>query len=257
LVRLELPPGARRAASEPAGGGTALATPAVREATPVEVDEHAWWRVRGGPRAVLAYVAAHRPAGSRRDLTGRGTSGPGAATGYFAGYAWPPVRGVLARRSLIVTAVGIGGGWTGIRADAEVVWLVPRPPGTMIPSGARTLRVTVSSGPKVLRGPIVVRSPRAIRRIARLLDALPGTQPGAMSCPGAMGRQVRLAFYGRPRGRPVADALVDTGGCGGVRLTIRGRPAVELGLWPRDLVHRLLRSARPTPRRPARARSTP
>ena len=41
---------------------------------------------------------------------------------------------------------GSGSSWgdTGVRADAEVQWIMPRPRGERIPSGARLLEVTVA-----------------------------------------------------------------------------------------------------------------
>jgi hypothetical protein len=220
LSRLKLPPGASVSGVEPAGDGGQLARPAVGPAaTPNVVDRHEWWRVPGGPAAVIAYVDAHRPAGSRRFLTGAGVTG----------LDWGPRRGVLSQRRLIVQAVSLADGSTGVRADAQVVWVTPRPPRERVPAAERRLRVTVG------RRSLFVTSTSEIREVIRLLNALPAAQPGAVNCPADRGAAVRLAF--RPRR---AVAVVDQAGCGDVALTLHGRrrPSLTGG---RELVPRLAR----------------
>jgi hypothetical protein len=220
LTRLQLPAGASASTVEPAGDGGQLARPAVGPAaTPNVVDRHGWWRVPGGPAAVLAYVAAHPPAGAHRFL-----SGPG-----VAGFAWRPRRRVLNQRWLIVHAVALADGSTGVRADAQVVWVTPRPAHERIPAGERRLRVTVG------RHSLLVTSRSQIRQVVRLLNALPAAQPGAVNCPADMGIRVRLAFRPRP-----AVAVVDTTGCGGVTLTLHGRRQPPLA-GGRELIPRLAR----------------
>jgi hypothetical protein len=221
LSRLRLPPGSSASAVEPAGDGGQLARPAVGPAaTPNVVDRHAWWRVPGAPAAVLAYLGAHPPAGARRFL-----SGPG-----VAGFDWRPRRGVLSRRWVIVHAVALPGGSTGVRADAQVVWITPRPARERIPADERRLRITTA------RRSLVVTAPSRIRQAIRLLNALPAAQPGAVNCPADLGVTVRLAF--RPHR---AVAVVDPSGCGTVTLTLRGRRQPPLA-GGRELVPRLARA---------------
>lgn len=240
LAALKLPPGAQRSSSEPAGDGGVLARPARREATPAQVDEHAWWRVPGSPRAVLAYIDAHKPAGTRRTLSGHGGPPPT----LMAGYERPPMPGVLGHRSLVLEAVRLAGGGTGLRADAEVVWIVPRRSGATIPKAVRRLRVTVTDRSTEVQGPIAIRSRRKVRRAAAVLEALPAAQPGAVSCPNDGFVRIRLTFYGRAGGTPLARAVVDPGGCGGAELRIRGKRPQELGgdELPRKLVRRIERA---------------
>lgn len=203
LGLLRLPAGATASAVEPAGDGGQLAAPAVGPpATRNAVGRHAWWRVPGDPAAVLAYVAAHPPAGSRAVITGPGVEG----------FAWRPRRGVLSTRWLIVHAVALAGGATGVRADAEVVWITPRPRSERIPAGERRLRVTA------VGREAVITTRHRIDRAAWLLNRLPLAQPGAVNCPLNLGIRIRLAF------RPArAVAVVETGGCGYVTLILRGR----------------------------------
>lgn len=203
LGRLALPPGAAASATEPAGDGGQLAQPFTRPATPNLVDVHGWWTAPGRPDAVLAYVRAHPPSGSRPSLRGAG----------LQGFGWRPRRGVLSTRELVVQAVALPGGSTGVRADAEVVWIAPRPARERIPAGITRLRVTA-------RHRHTVSAARRIRRVVHLLNGLPLAQPGAVNCP-AETSSVRLAFY---RGhREEAVAVVEGGGCQDVALRLRGR----------------------------------
>jgi len=58
---------------------------------------------------------------------------------------------------------------------------------------------------------------------------LPAAQPGTRSCPDDPGIRVRLAFYAKGAASPLAVARIDPYGCGGVQLTIGGRPQAPLG----------------------------
>jgi hypothetical protein len=219
LARLALPAGATPSASEPAGDGSALAQPAVGPPlTTNVVDDHAWWIVPGAPADVLAYVYAHRPAGSARVLAG---TGAGVA---FTGFDRPAVAGVLPLRRTLVAVVALPGGSTGLRADAQVVWETARPASERIPAGIRRVRVSVS--PPV-RPPFTIASATRVRQIVAALDALPAAQPGVSSCPLDTGDRVRLAFYAR-HGPVRAVAVVDPGGCGGVQLKVDGKPQPAL-----------------------------
>ncbi len=233
LSALPLPPGATHSALEPAGDDSVLAHPGEGPpVTPNVVDDSAWWLVPGAPATVLAYIAAHRPAGTTLALKGFGSTGTNGASFESEGIEWPPIRNILTMRWLVLEAVQLPGGSTGLRADAQVVWLTPRPVSEQIPPGSSRLRVSVRDTIPVnrpRRRVLTVTSPRALRRIVALLNALPAAQPGVKSCPADFGVIVRLALYARRGARPLAVALVDPSGCGGVELTIGGRrqPSLE------------------------------
>jgi len=232
LGALSLPAGATRSPVEPAGDGSVLAQPGSGPPlTPNVVDESAWWLLADAPAAVLAYVQAHPPAGSRRVLASTGSTGTNGTNVEVVAFARPPVAGVLDTRWLVVEVVRLAGGSTGLRADAQVVWVTPRPASEQIPPGAHLVRVSVDSSIAVNRPrqrPFTVTVPRTLRRIVALLNALPAAQPGPRSCPVDFGISVRLAFYAKRRMRPLAVAVLDAGGCGGVQLTIGGRPQPSL-----------------------------
>jgi hypothetical protein len=153
--------------------------------------------------------------------------------------------GRLSTRSLLVEVVQLADGSTGLRADGEAVWITPRPASEHIPTGSRRLVVTALRSGRVIQGPRTVTSTGTIRRVVRLLNALPAWQPGAYSCPAERGPDIRLAFYpdrDRAAGSvPLAVAVVDPTGCAVVSLTIRGHSQQPLGGGGLTLVRRLSR----------------
>jgi hypothetical protein len=230
LSRLLLPAGAQRSATEPNGGGHALAHPISAPATPNLVDRHQWWIVPGTPKAVLAYISRHAPAGSRVVLTGSG-SGPGGVTLTMVGYGWPAVPGVLGSRELVIGAVRHGE-HTLLRVDAQDVWISPRPASERIPAGTTRLRLVVSRGTKVQQGPLAFVSSAKLQRVTALLNELPAAQPGVVACPSDPGVRVTLRFFAGQPGPPLAVAVVNPGGCGGVQLTLAGKPQPALAGGP-------------------------
>jgi hypothetical protein len=224
LGKLTLPAGAARSGREPAGDGGALAHPfSGPPATPNVVDYHLWWVALGeSPAAVLQYVEDHPPAGGQPGLAGS-SSGSGRTSVTGIGFTWPAEPGRLGTRWLLVEAVALGGGSTGVRADSQVVWIKRRPASERIPVGSRRLVLTTTRFGRLIQGPLTFSSPDAIRRVVKLLNALPAEQPGAISCPLDRGSRIRLAFFGAARAWPLAVAVVDPSGCRVVRLTIHGR----------------------------------
>ncbi len=232
LSKLVLPAGDRRSATEPEGGGLPLSQPAEAPATPNLVDLHQWWLVPGSPASVLDFVATHRPAGSRLVFAGHGGGSPQGLSFSQVGYGWPPVRMVLSARSLGITAVPLSGGVTGVRVDAQDVWIVPRPPSSEIPSSLTGLWVTVTRLGRRIQGPLRFSSAVKVRRAIALLNQLPLFQPGVISCPADFSNLIHLAFSGRANQR--ATAVVDASGCLQVGLTIDGRrqPTLAGGGFP-------------------------
>jgi hypothetical protein len=139
---------------------------------------------------------------------------------------------VLSTRWLVLTAVQLPHGSTGLRADAQVVWVTPRAASERISAGARRLGVSVTSALKgnlAAQRPFSVASAQRIERIVALLNSLPAAQPGVRACPDDPGIRLRLAFYQPDAASPSAVATIDPYGCGGVQLTIGGRPQAPLG----------------------------
>ncbi len=229
LVRLSLPADATDSPTEPAGDRGTLAYPfSGPPATPNVVDDRAWWVLAESPAAVLKYIAAHPPPGGRAVMSGA-TGGAGKPTVTATGFTWPPVRGKLSMRWLVIEVVGLADGSTGLRADSQVVWITPRPASERIPPGATRLVLTTTRFGKIIQGPLTVASRPAVRKVVALLNALPAWQPGAMSCPADFGTTIRLDIYHSPTARPLASAKIDPSGCGDVMLTLGGRRRHPLG----------------------------
>ena len=220
LAALNLPPGAQGSSTEPVGGGSALANPAGTPATPNLVDDHGWWVIPGSPQSVIAYIDAHRPAGSTHGLSGSGGS-PQHVT--VTGFSWPAITDVLSYRELVVEAVTLPGDATGLRADSQVQWINPRPSTERIPDGVRRLTVSERRGHATVRRPVDGPSPSRLRRVIAVLDSLHVFRPARTTAQLTVGLAIHLAFYGG-HGAPLAVAL-----CRPRRLSGRGaedpRPA--------------------------------
>ncbi len=230
LGEVSLPAGATKSATEPAGGGRELARPFSYPATPNLVDRHQWWVVPGSLDSLFSYIHAHRPQGSSWAGGGTAHISPRRSRAVF--YSWPAVENVLSLRWLVITAVSLGNGTTGVRVDAEDVWITPRPASEQIPSSAARLRLTVTQFGRRIQGPRVFVSQRKLQSVISLMNSLPATQPGARSCPSDWGTIVTLAFIGSGGGGPQAVAGVDPAGCEGVSLTLDGKPQPGLASWP-------------------------
>jgi hypothetical protein len=224
LGKVRLPAGATRSATVPPDAATALSMPA--SSLPGAVDDHRWWVVPGSRDQVIAYVTAHPPAGSELLFTGGGTAlrFPSRGTQDFSdvGFSLPPIGHVLGTRELVVSAAGLPGDETGVRVDAEVQPILPRPASERIPAGAERLIVSVERFGHRLRGPFSFTGRRTIARTAAILNALPAAQPGAVACPLDTGVTIRLTFQSGVGATPLAVAIYDPTGCGGVTLTLRG-----------------------------------
>jgi hypothetical protein len=231
LAAIQLPPGAVRSSVEPAGGGRYLARPAGYPATPNLVDRHGWWTIPGDPATVLAYLNSHAPPGSKLD--GSSTlEGPNIPTVNSVQYDWSQIPNVLSTRSLVVEVMSLPDHMTGVRADAQDVWASLRSDSERVPAGVDGVRVTLTRGGTVKQGPYRFTSRGRVRAAARIIDSLPVSPPGTISCPVDFGYDLRLEFYRAGATVPAAVADVDPGGCGTVRLTVAGRtyPALAAGL---------------------------
>ncbi len=234
IKELTLPSAAQLLAREPSGDGGALKRPQTYPATPNLVDVHTWWRVPGPPSAAIAFIDAHPPAGGRLTMSGT-FAGPNYA-GKFDGWSWPVIRGVLETRSLLVTVAQLPDGSTGLRADAQDVWSVPRPAREQIPPGIQLVEVTRARTGQPPTVSIAVTDPVKVRKIVSLIDGLPITQPGLWSCPAfpADGPYVTFTFRASASGPALAQASQaawasePTTPCDPMSFSIRGHPETPL-----------------------------
>lgn len=229
LALVRLPAGATSFA-----GAGLLRQPYARPATSELVDLHRTWRVPAPLDGVVSFVQQHRPPGSRSDGSGE-AGGPGTPANEELTFAFPPLRGIT-MRELALTAVSLGPRTTGLRVDAEEVWVATRPPSERIPAGVREVDV-VSRYPR--KAPLVsvrVRRASTVAAVVRRFDALGIVQPGSVfSCPAFLRRGPTVTFDFRAasgallaRAGVLAPGSGSSGPCNAVSLSIRGRRQTPL-----------------------------
>lgn len=244
LAELSLPAGSSESSTEPAEEDSLLRSPGYGPPdTPNAVDEHEWWLVALTPAETLAYICEHLPAGTGTELSGA-LGGPNVPENETEGLTVPGQPGTL-----VVWAVRLPNGSTALRADAQVVWITPRPASDTFPAGARLVQIAVHGythyAPRalalLLRLPARITSVAQIEKLTAALNGLEVAQPGIRLCPAGFGNSVLLAFFAAPGASPLAEADVATTGCGGVSVTIDGtsQPPLEGG-W--DVVEQIARA---------------
>jgi hypothetical protein len=225
LASFAVPPGGRRLAAPPNLPGGVLKSPITFVGANWEVHLTAFWEAPGSPQAVLAWEQAHLP---RRFTPGDADFGPPA---WDRGFELAP-EGVLVDRELDVEVASAGGGRTGIRLDAWVAWLPPRPASGLIPPTASTVTIaelyTGSPAPKRRPAPVTITDPGTVRKLAALINGLPlSTTPADTPCPFSLNPFLSLTFRARPGGPPLA--IAQTGQqCYSVALTVRGAQQLPL-----------------------------
>jgi hypothetical protein len=227
-----------------------LAKPPETTTSPDLVTRTSWWRAPGQPDAVLSWIRAHVPSGFT-------FSGPGYLTREFRPpfvppavkpwkplppnsksilmrwyqYSKPPVPGVLSERWLLVSAAAYGTNQIAIRVDSEVTWLPAKPAGERIPVTAKVVIVVPLPGPgpaSAYNTPVTITDPAKVAKIADAVNGLPVFPRGVMSCPADFGGGLRLTFRATLGGPTLAVVTADTSGCGGVEVSIGGRPMLTL-----------------------------
>jgi hypothetical protein len=234
LERLRLPVAAVVIRQEPPGDAGTLARPPTTQGTPDLVDRHRWWRVSQTPGAVLGFVATHLPKGGKKLISGA-SGGGGEPSSEFVAFTWPPVNGVLGTRELIVQVVGLTDGSTGVRADAQVVWMLPRPARERVPAAVRDIGISRGRPGHPPSLSLLVTNRAKVRKIVSMIDQLPTTQPGAWACPDlAAAALVTVRFLATPLGPALATATEPTNvteptsPCNPLSFTLRGKPQTPL-----------------------------
>ena len=117
-----------------------------------------------------------------------------------------------------------------MRADALAIWLLPRSPSEVVPSGTALVRVFRQHPGGRERTIATVRAPARVARLVSYLNSRQLGQPGAASCPAVALHTtfLGLRFLGR-RDQALARAVED--GCGGLMFALRGHhePWLEEG----------------------------
>ena len=231
LARVILPPAAMPTSEEPAGDDGALSGPPVTQAGVKVVDRHRWWTIPEPVSKVYGFVRSHVPPSAKLSTWSGPPGSVGAPAASFAAYAFPHGIGYLPMRELAVAVVGLPGGSTGVRADAQVQWIIPRPRGERIPTRARIVEVAVARPAAAALVTRIVTDRRRVRRIAGLIDRLQTVQPEAINCPSfpTNAPVVTFTFRAATGGPVLADAsepayaTEPTTPCDPMTITIQGR----------------------------------
>lgn len=221
LRRVALPAGAHRLSREPSGDGGLLKKSDSLPSGPL-VDRHRFWLMPEPFAQVSQFVHSRLPHGAKLSGTGTG-SGPQVPANKSFTFSFPALPGRISSRALEVVLVALPHHWTGVRADAQDVWLVPRPASEKVPAAVRVIDV------QSRKGHIRVTSAAKVRRLVRLFDSLPIVQPGGIyGCPPDTIRRPPLTLrFLSVQGALLARASVpgsfSSGSCAPIKFWIEGR----------------------------------
>jgi hypothetical protein len=227
LTRIVLPDAALPSLREPAGDRHGLSGPGAFSARAKHVDRFGWWTVAQPLSMVDAFLRAHAPRGGHLNSWGSGARPPSASVTY----SFPPVGHVLGTRWLVVSMVALPGGETGLRVDAEVQWIVPRPTAERIPPSVAVLEVGVGAPGRSPSTRAIVVNRAKVWRIASWINALQITQPGVWNCPAEVVGAPLVTFTFRrdltgpavAQATELASATEPTTPCDPMTLSIDGR----------------------------------
>jgi hypothetical protein len=208
LTKLNLPAGATSVPSEPAHDNGYLAPLPLLESEFASATAHAWWTVPSDPQSVIAAIERDPPAGATQDGTGSGGNFKTGTSELDVDYQWPSLAGVLGARLLRVTVTSLGGGLTGVLAQSQSVWIVPRPASERIPAATRIVQINSAVPGAADGGSVTVTRSAQVGAIVALLNRLPIVQPGVTGCPGLMlpAKTITMTFGARAGARAGADA---------------------------------------------------
>lgn len=129
LGSAQVPPGAERVTGAPVAF---LAQAPQTEGSPNFISLTAWWLADEPYADALAWIQAHPPA----DLSVNGggySGGPGVPANRSLSFRAPDTPAFSG--ALLITELVDMGGRTGIRVDAQAIWLPGRPADEFVPSG--------------------------------------------------------------------------------------------------------------------------
>jgi len=192
VAGVQLPPGATPSSIEPAGDNGLL--PFSSEA--IEGDAahalaHGWWIVDEPADQVLDYVSSHAPLGMKQDGSGYSNGRQGSTESDM--FEAPAIPGKLGERMMWVTVATLQDGQTGVAAEAQSDYVVPRPSSERVPAGASILTIartrTTANGRRVRHvqlATVQLTRSVSIARVTRLIDSLPVAQPDVIMCEALM-----------------------------------------------------------------------
>ena len=205
LGLLRLPNDVRRSAGRPRVGGTLVGE---RSASgQYFAGDQAFWTTHANPETIIAYIKAHRPRGSRIESSGSGSAGSTSSLELMLN--WPPVGLQLYGRTLTVSVISGPNVPSAVVAWSQSAWIVPRPNAERVPSGARSVAITLRIGTGVsgtrhmhISTYVVWRKSR-VDTLVNEFNRLPIVQPGVTyACPLMLSGEARpdAPVQGRSRG---------------------------------------------------------
>jgi hypothetical protein len=188
--------------------------------------DDAFWTTSASPHAIIAYVQAHRPAGSTADAgSGSSSDTKTGVTSVDVQFSWPDLTDRVLNRTLTVTVVTPLHGRSVIVAQTQSDWFVPRSSSERVPRGVHAVAITLrlgpaGSGPVIKAGGHVQTSTYVVWRASRVralvseFNGLAIIQPslGPIACPviltGSEASGLTLAFKASQTGATLAHAQV-------------------------------------------------
>ena len=222
LAGVRVPFGAERVASAPV---TLLAQAPVTEASPNLLTSTTWWRIDMPFDDAVAWIQAHSPAGLKPGMSGW-SGGPGEPANRSFGFDAPSTT-AYEGATVELELAAMSSSETGLRADAEVIWLPPKPAGEFVPSGTAVTLLAVnhfgSSDATTLRTRNLDRGDAA--PLISALNVLLPSGGGAHGC--GLDTGYRVQIEADVAGTPLvfsdwwacSEVLVTRGGVGLVTLT--------------------------------------
>ncbi|MFZ0043428.1 MAG: hypothetical protein WAK93_19115 [Solirubrobacteraceae bacterium] len=232
LAKLILPPGAIHLPTEPAGDNGYLKPMEALESDMAHVVARAWWQLPGTPAEAIAFIRAHPPAGPQLSSTGSLGNRNTGTSALSLSYQWRGVGEKLGQRELTVTTTALPNGQTGLLAEAQSDWIVPRPKSERIPSSTRLIQITTGTSGAKWTGFLSVTGAAKVDRIVGLINGLAIAQPIVYVCPPQTNpRLITMTFRASPDTRALAvltyaDYQPWSGpseACKTVQLTVGGR----------------------------------
>ena len=182
---VHVPAGAKSATGSPA---KALDQPSQTTATNDIVDEHRWWTLAWDAQKTVDWLTKNGV--EHLKSSGTGTSGgPEGVTEYTLVFDAKPPTGIDSEEVQLDVAP-MPDGSSAIRADAQVVWLVNRPPAETIPSSIDRLELTAFNQGKQI-GHRVLTGGKA-RKLTRIINALPTAARAEHTCAADSGYTLRV-----------------------------------------------------------------
>jgi hypothetical protein len=188
---------------------------------------------------VVAFVDRRPPRGGRKSGSGS-AGGTGIPANSSRTFSFPALDGRVSLRDLEVTLVALPHRATGVRADAQEIWVVPRSQKEKVPAAVREVDVATR------KAHVRVTAPAKVQHIVRWFDALPIVQPGVnYHClpdtrPGTVMALRFLSAAGTLLARASVPDVAVSGPCAPIHFWIGSHPQKPLSGHLYGRVERLL-----------------